>query len=95
MGSFQKALLKKLTMNNYILYILVFFILIFVIYMAFKAVRSNIALRRDLKSDDFVKSSPNSDNDILAKVKEANEMKKKGIITEEEFDNIKKKFLDN
>tara|TARA_B100001029_G_scaffold133323_1_gene112210 strand:+ start:695 stop:886 length:192 start_codon:yes stop_codon:yes gene_type:complete len=63
--------------------------------MAFKAVRSNIALRRDLKSDDFVKSSPNSDNDILAKVKEANEMKKKGIITEEEFDNIKKKFLDN
>ena len=78
-------------MNNYILYILVFFILIFVIYMAFKAVRSNIALRRDLKSDDFVKSSPNSDNDILAKVKEANEMKKKGIITEEEFDNIKKK----
>ena len=82
-------------MNNYILYILVFFILIFVIYMAFKAVRSNIALRRDLKSDDFVKSSPNSDNDILAKVKEANEMKKKAIITEEEFDNIKKKFLDN
>ena len=74
---------------------MVFFILIFVIYMAFKAVRSNIALRRDLKSDDFVKSSPNSDNDILAKVKEANEMKKKGIITEEEFDNIKKKFLDN
>ena len=63
--------------------------------MTFKAVRSNIALRRDLKSDDFVKSSPNSDNDILAKVKEANEMKKKGIITEEEFDNIKKKFLDN
>ena len=63
--------------------------------MAFKAVRSNIALRRDLKSDDFVKSSPNSNNDILAKVKEANEMKKKGIITEEEFDNIKKKFLDN
>ena len=82
-------------MNNYILYILVFFILIFVIYMAFKAVRSNIALRRDLKSDDFVKSSPNSNNDILAKVKEANEMKKKGIITEEEFDNIKKKILDN
>ena len=82
-------------MNNYILYILVFFILIFVIYMAFKAVRSNIALRRDLKSDDFVKSSPNSNNDILDKVKEANEMKKKGIITEEEFDNIKKKFLDN
>ena len=82
-------------MNNYILYILVFFILIFVIYMAFKAVRSNIALRRDLNSDDFIKSSPNSDNDILAKVKEANEMKKKGIITEEEFDNIKKKFLDN
>ena len=82
-------------MNNYILYISVFFILIFVIYMAFKAVRSNIALRRDLKSDDFVKSSPNSNNDILAKVKEANEMKKKGIITEEEFDNIKKKFLDN
>ena len=82
-------------MNNYILYTLVFFILIFVIYMAFKAVRSNIALRRDLKSDDFVKSSPNSNNDILAKVKEANEMKKKGIITEEEFDNIKKKFLDN
>jgi len=82
-------------MNNYILYILVFFILIFVIYMSFKAVRSNIALRRDLKSDDFVKSSTNSDNDILAKVKEANEMKKKGIITEEEFDNIKKKFLDN
>jgi len=63
--------------------------------MAFKAVRSNIALRGDLKSDDFVKSSPNSNNDILAKVKEANEMKKKGIITEEEFDNIKKKFLDN
>ena len=82
-------------MNNYLLYVLVFFILIFVIYMTFKAVRSNIALRRDLKSDDFVKSSPNSDNDILAKVKEANEMKKKGIITEEEFDNIKKKFLDN
>ena len=82
-------------MNNYILYTLVFFILIFVIYMAFKAVKSNIALRRDLKSDDFVKSSPNSNNDILAKVKEANEMKKKGIITEEEFDNIKKKFLDN
>ena len=82
-------------MNNYILYILVFFILIFVIYMAFKAVRSNISLRKDFKSDDFIKSSPNSENDILAKVKEANEMKKKGIITEEEFDNIKKKFLDN
>ena len=63
--------------------------------MAFKAVRSNIALRIDFKSDDFIKSSPNSENDILAKVKEANEMKKKGIITEEEFDNIKKKFLDN
>ncbi len=63
--------------------------------MAFKAVRSNISLRKDFKSDDFIKSSPNSENDILAKVKEANEMKKKGIITEEEFDNIKKKFLDN
>ena len=82
-------------MNNYILYILVFFILIFVIYIALKAVRSNIALRKDFKSDNFIKSSPNSDNDIVAKVKEANEMKKKGIITEEEFDNIKKKILDN
>ena len=82
-------------MNNYILYILVFFILIFVIYMAFKAVRSNIALRKDFESDNLIKNSPNSDNDILAKVKEANEMKKKGIITEEEFDNIKKKILNN
>ena len=82
-------------MNNYILYILFFFILVFVIYMAFKAVRSNISLRKDFKSDDFIKSPTHSDNDILAKVKEANEMKKKGIITEEEFDNIKKKFLDN
>ena len=81
-------------MNNYLLYILVFFILIFVIYIALKAVRSNIALRKDFKSDDFIKSSPNSDNDIVAKVKEANEMKK-GIITEEEFDSIKKKFLGN
>ena len=79
-------------MNNYLLYILVFFILIFVIYIALKAVRSNIALRKDFKSDDFIKSSPNSDNDIVAKVKEANEMKKKGIITEEEFENIKKNF---
>ena len=82
-------------MNNYLLYILVFFILIFVIYIALKAVRSNIALRKDFKSDNFIKSSPNSDNDIVAKVKEANEMKKKGIKTEEEFDNIKKKILDN
>ena len=63
--------------------------------MAFKAVRSNISLRKDFKSDDFIKSPTDSDNDILAKVKEANEIKKKGIITEEEFDNIKKKFLDN
>ena len=63
--------------------------------MAFKAVRSNIALRKDLESDNLIKNSPNSDNDILAKIKEANEMKNKGIITEEEFENVKKKFLDN
>ena len=80
---------------SYILYLLVLFILTFVIYVGFKAVKSNIELKKDHDSDILIQNLDDSKNDIINKLEKANEMKKKGIITEKEFINIKKKILND
>ena len=77
----------------YTIYALVFFILVFVIYIAFKGIKSNLDLKKDLASINLNENLDYSKNEILNQLKEANEMKKKGVITEKEFTNIKKKIL--
>ena len=77
----------------YTIYALVFFILVFVIYIAFKGIKSNLDLKKDLTSINLNENLDYSKNEILNQLKEANEMKKKGVITEKEFTNIKKKIL--
>ncbi len=79
----------------YTIYALIFFILAFVIYIAFKGIKSNIELKKNLSSNDLNETLNYSKNDVLNQLKEANEMKKKGIITEKEFINIKKKILND
>ena len=77
----------------YTIYALVFFILVFVIYIAFKGIKSNLDLKKDLASINLNENLDYSKNEILNQLKEANEMKKKGVITEKKFTNIKKKIL--
>tara|TARA_Y100000590_G_scaffold432157_1_gene547868 strand:- start:497 stop:742 length:246 start_codon:yes stop_codon:yes gene_type:complete len=79
-------------MASYILYVLVFLILIFVIFISSKAVKEGIKAKKKItfnKNDNL----KNSDINILDKINEAEEMKKKKIISKEEFEQIKKKLL--
>lgn len=82
-------------MITYTIYTLIFFILAFVIYIAFRGIKSNIELKKNLSSNNINQTLNYSKNDILNQLKEANEMKKKGVITKKEFINIKKKILSN
>ena len=78
-------------MASYILYVLVFLILIFVIFISSKAVKEGIKAKKKItfnKNDNL----KNSDINILDKINEAEEMKKKKIISKEEFEQIKKKI---
>ena len=79
-------------MASYILYVLVFLILIFVIFISSKAVKEGIKAKKKItfnKNDNL----KNSDINILDKINEAEERKKKKIISKEEFEQIKKKLL--
>ena len=60
----------------YTIYALIFFILTFVIYVAFKGIKSNIELKKNLSSSNLDQTLDNSKNDIINKLKEADEMKK-------------------
>ena len=82
-------------MITYTIYTLIFFILAFVIYIAFRGIKSNIELKKNISSNNINQTLNYSKNDILNQLKEANEMKKKGVITKKEFINIKKKILSN
>ena len=79
-------------MASYILYVLVFLILIFVIFISSKAVKEGIKAKKKIafnKNDNL----KNLDINILDKINEAEEMKKKKIISKEEFEQIKKRLL--
>ncbi len=86
---------KNLKMITYTIYTLIFFILAFVIYISFRGIKSNIELKKNISSNNINQTLNYSKNDILNQLKEANEMKKKGVITKKEFINIKKKILSN
>tara|TARA_Y100000590_G_scaffold256994_1_gene288634 strand:+ start:200 stop:439 length:240 start_codon:yes stop_codon:yes gene_type:complete len=78
-------------MTTYILYVLVFLILVFVIYISSNAVKEGIKARKNLSAN---KNSLESNIDIIEKIKEAKKMKEDNIISQNEFDKIKKKLLD-
>ena len=53
----------------YTIYALIFFILAFVIYIAFKGIKSNIELKKNLSSNDLNETLNYSKNDVLNQLK--------------------------
>ena len=81
------------------IYVLIFFILIFIIYMAYQAINRGIEAKKDLKkkvkNNDFIFNQKKFNKKNI--VKNLNELKKlheKGVINNEEFLKAKKKILD-
>ncbi len=90
-------------MLTYIIYSVVLFILIFVIVVAFRAIRSGIESKKN-KKENFESQLTNKDtfldikkeNGNLNLVNELNELKKlhsEGIINDDEFKKAKQKIL--
>ena len=74
-----------------LIYILIFFILIFVIVVAFRAVTSGLKQKKNLKDNEF-KKEPNKD--ILENIERLKKLRDDGTLNEEEFIKEKKKILE-
>ena len=89
-------------MITYFIYCVVFFILLFVLIIAVKAITRGIEAkennRLDLinekKSDkEILDLNLNHSNDLINKIKDLNELYDKGILNEDEFKKAKDKIL--
>ena len=77
-------------MLNYIIFFIIALILVFVIYIGAKGLSRGIEAKSKLKEEN-TKSEKNSN--IVHEIKKLSDLRKKKMITEEEFEIAKKKLL--
>ena len=77
-------------MLNYIIFFIIALILVFVIYIGAKGLSRGIEAKSKLKEEN-TKSEKNSN--IVDEIKKLSDLRKKKMITEEEFEIAKKKLL--
>ena len=65
-------------------------ILVFVIYLAIAAIRKGVEAKREKREND----NKDDKSEFLNEIDKLNEMYKKGILTKEEFEKAKEKFLE-
>lgn len=81
-----------------IVYLLIALILIYVIYIAVKAINTGMEAKKLYKpksDDDFLEndSSENNNQNIIDEILKLDGLLKSGVITKEEFEQAKKKLL--
>ena len=88
-------------MEKIIFFVLVIPIMAYVLYLGgmaimngFKSKEANRAEKEELESDINIES-PDRTNNLSEELNKLNDLKEKGIISQEEFEKAKKKLLDN
>ena len=88
-------------MEKIIFFVLVIPIMAYVLYLGgmaimngFKSKEANRAQKEDSESDINIDSA-NRTNNLSEELNKLNDLKEKGIISQEEFEKAKKKLLDN
>jgi len=88
-------------MEKIIFFVLVIPIMAYVLYLGgmaimngFKSKEANRAEKEELESDINI-DSPDRTNNLSEELNKLNDLKEKGIISQEEFEKAKKKLLDN
>ncbi len=81
------------------IYVLIFFILIFIIYMAYQAINRGIEAKKDLKkkvknNDSIFNQKKFNKKNLVKNLNELKKLQEKGVINNEEFLKAKKKILD-
>jgi multidrug resistance efflux pump len=88
-------------MEKIIFFVLVIPIMAYVLYLGgmaimngFKSKEANRAEKEESESDINI-DSPDRTNNLSEEINKLNDLKEKGIISQEEFEKAKKKLLDN
>ena len=88
-------------MEKIIFFVLVISIMVYVLYLGgmaimngFKSKEANRAEKEESESDINL-DSPDRTNNLSEELNKLNDLKEKGIISQEEFEKAKKKLLDN
>ena len=78
-----------------IVYLLIALILIYVIYIAVKAINTGMEAKKANKNSEIINEIvPNNQEDIVKSLTELKELHEKKILSDEEFAIAKKKILD-
>ena len=79
-----------------VIYVLIASILIFVLYLAVKAITRGVEAKSDLNEEKKVEfDEKTQDNSLTIEIDKVQKLYKKGVLTEEEFKKAKQKILDN
>ena len=81
-------------MEKIIFFGLIIPILIFVIYLAVRAIMTGFSAKNSNRSDSEIDANDNKEN-LSSELNKLNELLKSGVLTQEEFEKAKKKILDN
>ena len=84
-------------MEKIIFFGLIIPILIFVLYLGGRAIKTGFSAKSSNKSDSEIEINNNADNseNLTEELNKLNELLKSGALTQEEFEKAKKKILDN
>ena len=80
-----------------LVYLVIFFILIYVIYIAVKAINTGMQAKNLNKLEDNIKNTEHADTEnesISEELIKLNDLFESEVITKEEFEKAKKKLLD-
>tara|TARA_B100000989_G_C19531100_1_gene469936 strand:+ start:6251 stop:6502 length:252 start_codon:yes stop_codon:yes gene_type:complete len=79
-----------------VIYVLIASILIFVLYLAVKAITRGVEAKSDLNEEKKVEfDEKTQDNSLTIEIDKVQKLYKEGVLTEEEFKKAKQKILDN
>lgn len=79
-----------------IIYFTVFIILVFVLFIAVKAITRGVEAKQVLREEnnqDLHKENENHNLEVISQIKELNSLHEKGILSDEEFKKAKEKIL--
>ena len=82
-------------MEKIIFFGLIIPILIFVVYLGGRAIMTWFSAKNSNQSNLENENSLEDTKNLTSELNKLNELLKNGVLTEEEFDKAKKKFLDN
>ena len=82
-------------MEKIIFFGLIIPILIFVVYLGGRAIMTGFSAKNSNQSNLENENSLEDTKNLTSELNKLNELLKNGVLTEEEFDKAKKKFLDN